>query len=69
LRERSATPPWEELADDAANPRRQLKEAIGGLAVATMQVGRAGSQAQTQRVLDLLNDTRKKIYGILAEGE
>ena len=63
-----APAPWDELADGGAGSSRwKLREAIGKLAAAAMQVGSSASNEQTERVVEILTDARKKIYAILAE--
>ena len=38
------------------------------VAAATMQVGRAGSESQIKAVGEILADTRRRIYLVLADG-
>jgi DNA-binding PadR family transcriptional regulator len=59
------TPPWE-LGDDG-DEVRSLRKEIGGLAAAAMQVGHAGHPEQIARALELLGETRRGLYRILAE--
>jgi DNA-binding PadR family transcriptional regulator len=66
--EREGAPaPWEygDEADEDSN--RKLRELIGGIAAAAMQVQRAGDEQQIQRARELLIDARRGLYRILAE--
>ncbi|HJT37138.1 MAG TPA: PadR family transcriptional regulator [Actinomycetota bacterium] len=56
--------PWEEGGDD---PFHELKGSAFQLGAAAVQVARTGSQDQVARAKLILDDARKKIYGILAE--
>jgi DNA-binding PadR family transcriptional regulator len=61
-----AAPPW-----DADNPdirgRFQVREAVGQLAMAAMQVARTGSPEQIERAAGVLRQARQGLYHILAE--
>lgn len=60
--------PWDELAQGGAGSSRwQLRAGAGKLGAAVMQAGSSASDEQVDRVLEVLNDARKKIYAILAE--
>ena len=63
--ERTDGPPWEQMGadEDTAN----LRKAGMGLVQAAMQVGQSGTPDQQARVAEILNEARKRIYGILAE--
>ena len=65
--EASGTSPWEEAAAGADSPLGRLRVAAVQLGAAAMQVGRAGSEDQISRAADLLTETRRRIYAILAE--
>ena len=64
-RERGAGDPWE--FGPLGEGLGQLREAGVQLAAATMQVARAGSEAQRKHAAEILADARKKIYALLAE--
>jgi DNA-binding PadR family transcriptional regulator len=66
-REPSDAAPWEEAAAGADSPLGRLRVAAVQLGAAAMQVGRAGSEDQISRAADLLTETRRRIYAILAE--
>lgn len=60
--------PWEEFAQGGASSSRwQLRDAMGKLAVAVMQVGTSASDEQVDRTLEILSEARKNIYSILSE--
>ena len=60
--------PWDELAQGGAGSSRwRLREGMGKLGIAVMQAGASASDEQAERVLEILADARKRIYGILAE--
>lgn len=45
-----------------------LPKAGANLAQAAMQVGRTGTPEQVQQAVDIIDDARRKLYAILAEG-
>jgi DNA-binding PadR family transcriptional regulator len=69
LAEREATAaPWEhDPADGFAPPVGELKGLIAGIAGATIQVARAGDEQQVAKAVELLSETRRALYRILAE--
>jgi DNA-binding PadR family transcriptional regulator len=60
--------PWEEAARSADRSLVDLKALMGETAAAIWQVARAGDETQIQAVGEILADTRRRIYLILAEG-
>jgi DNA-binding PadR family transcriptional regulator len=60
--------PWD-LPDEEGHPSRDAKRLIGAIAQATMQVAMAGTEDQQNRAVELLNETRKGLYRILAEDQ
>ncbi|MFZ0214976.1 MAG: PadR family transcriptional regulator [Candidatus Dormiibacterota bacterium] len=62
-----ATPPWQEVADEVSPPAFQLRNAAFQLGAAVLQVGQAGDDDQVKRTLEIMNDARRRIYGILGE--
>jgi DNA-binding PadR family transcriptional regulator len=63
------TAPWDEASSDAGEGAPSLRHAIHHLLMATKQVGMAGTDAQRQRATELLDETRRKIYALLASDE
>jgi DNA-binding PadR family transcriptional regulator len=61
--------PWTEFGDDDVSQARDFREAVVGLLEALRQVGFNGTDEQRTRALDVLQDTRRKLYAILADGE
>ena len=57
--------PWE--TDGKTSPWGQLKEAIGGIALAARQIAHAGDEDQVQRAVEIVRDARKQLYRILSE--
>ena len=60
-------PPWEEIAGGAESSAMRLREAAFQVGAAAMQVAHAGSDEQAQKTIDLLAETRRKIYAMLGE--
>jgi DNA-binding PadR family transcriptional regulator len=61
------TPPWEEIARDADPRDVNLRDAIGQLMGATMQVVQAANDDQKRRAAEVLNTARRELYAILGE--
>jgi len=60
--------PWEEAASSADRSLVDLRGLMGDVGIAIMQAGRAGSDRQIKAVGEILADTRRRIYLVLAEG-
>jgi DNA-binding PadR family transcriptional regulator len=65
----AATPPWTEIAQDVDPHDVNLRNAIGQLMGATMQVAHAATEGQKQRAIEVLNSARRELYAILGEVE
>ena len=61
-------PPWENAARSADRSLVDLKGLMVQVAAATMQVARAGDAEQIKAVGEILGDTRRRIYLVLADG-
>lgn len=61
--------PWEQVTAGVAPAAWNLRDAIAQTAQAAWSVGSAGSEAQQARALEILNDARRRLYSILAEGD
>ncbi|GAA1896842.1 PadR family transcriptional regulator [Actinomadura bangladeshensis] len=59
--------PWDEVTAAAGENVLRGREAIGQLMGALQQVMAVGSEAQKARALDVVNDARRRLYGILAD--
>jgi DNA-binding PadR family transcriptional regulator len=60
--------PWEDAASGADRSLVDLQSLMFEVGAAIMQVGRAGSQHQIKAVREILTDTRRRIYLVLADG-
>jgi DNA-binding PadR family transcriptional regulator len=59
--------PWDDAAQSGAGTM-DYRESIGKLMSPVFQIGKNGSAAQVAEALEVLDETRKKLYAILAEG-
>jgi DNA-binding PadR family transcriptional regulator len=64
-----ATPPWEEIADAIDPVQHSLRAAAGQLFGALAQAAYAASPEQQQRIVDIVNNSRRDIYQILGDSE
>lgn len=70
--EKIETAPWEEIADGAKNEEpghAGLRSAVGQLMGAVAQSAYAANEEQQQRIVDIVNNARREIYGILGESD
>jgi DNA-binding PadR family transcriptional regulator len=65
----SEPPPWEQVTDDAGDSSHRLGREIRNVMLAFRQVMQTGSGAQKKKVLEILADTRRRIYAVLGEDE
>ncbi|EUA05877.1 transcriptional regulator PadR-like family protein [Mycobacterium kansasii 732] len=65
--EKIETPPWEEIAEGVAPGHINLRKAMGQLFGAVMQSAHTASAEQQQRIVDIINNARREIYGVLGE--
>ena len=63
------TPPWSQFGADAMSQVQDFRDAAVGIMGALKQVGLSGNAEQRQRALEVLNETKRKLYAILADGE
>lgn len=61
--------PWEEYADDTVSQAQDFRDATFGIMNALRQVGFNGTPQQRTRALEVLTETKRKLYAILAEAE
>jgi DNA-binding PadR family transcriptional regulator len=61
--------PFEREAREEQTSFSGLKPEIGQVMGAVWQIVTAGSEAQQQAAIDVLVETRRKLYGILADGD
>ena len=64
-----SVPPWEHIAQDVDPNEVNLRKAAGTLMAAIAQIGQAGSMGQQARAVEVLNEARRVLYGILGEAE
>jgi DNA-binding PadR family transcriptional regulator len=67
--EKIETPPWDEITEGADPGAVNLRDAVGQLMGAVAQSAHAASPEQQQRIVDIVNNARREIYGILGETE
>jgi DNA-binding PadR family transcriptional regulator len=60
-------PPWEEAATRGEGGPRELHQLVRSLLGAVRQVGQTGNPAQIAQARDVLIDTRRSLYRILAD--
>jgi DNA-binding PadR family transcriptional regulator len=61
--------PWEPEEDEEGNPRGRFRHGIGGVMRAVMHVAQDGTAEQVEEALKILEETRKKLYRLLAGDE
>ncbi|WP_245627836.1 PadR family transcriptional regulator [Actinomadura oligospora] len=61
------TAPWDEVTEAAGENVLHSREAVRQLMGALHQVMAVGSASQQSRALDVVNDARRRLYGILAD--
>jgi DNA-binding PadR family transcriptional regulator len=59
--------PWDAVRAGAPIGHLALRNSVGKLIAAVRQVGQAGDEDQRKQVTELLDETRRKVYAILAE--
>jgi DNA-binding PadR family transcriptional regulator len=58
--------PWESASEDYGEDLLELRELMGQVATATMQVAQAGDSGQISEARRLLTDVRRQLYRVLA---
>ncbi len=61
--------PWDEVTGGVDDKALGLWQLIGQVSIAVAQVSQAGTPAQVQQARQILNNARRALYGLLAEGE
>jgi len=61
--------PWDAVADTVGGAAIEMRELFGQVAMAAMQVARAGSEAQIGQARRVLTDARRALYRILASDD
>ena len=62
-------PPWAQIGDDTMSQAQDFRDAALGIMSALKQVGFSGTPEQRQKALEVLSDTKRKLYAILADSE
>jgi len=67
--EKIETAPWTEITEGADPTQVNLRHAVGQLMGAVKQSFFAAGPEQQKRIVDIVNNARREIYGILGESE
>ncbi|WP_067505161.1 PadR family transcriptional regulator [Actinoplanes sp. TFC3] len=62
-------PPWARFSDDTMSQVADFRDAAVGIMSALRQVGFNGTPEQRDKALTVLNETKRKLYAILADSE
>jgi DNA-binding PadR family transcriptional regulator len=62
-------PPWAQFTDDTMSQVQDFRDAAVGIMSALKQVGFNGTPEQRDKALEVLNETKRKLYAILADSE
>jgi DNA-binding PadR family transcriptional regulator len=62
-------PPWAQFTDDTMSQVQDFRDAAVGIMGALKQVGFSGTPEQRDKALEVLNETKRKLYAILADSE
>jgi DNA-binding PadR family transcriptional regulator len=65
----AADAPWNEFSEETVSSGQDTKEAIFGIMNALRQIGFEGSPEQWQQAVAVLQETKRKLYGILASAD
>ena len=65
----AADAPWNEFSAETVATGEDARDAIFGTLNALRQIGMSGDREAMQRAIEVLHETRRKLYAILAEGE
>jgi DNA-binding PadR family transcriptional regulator len=65
--EKIETAPWDEIAEGVEPGHVNLRAAIGQLMGAVAQSAHTATEEQQERIVDIVNNARREIYGILGE--
>ncbi|MGY0236156.1 PadR family transcriptional regulator [Longispora urticae] len=59
--------PWTQYTEEAGSAAHEGRAATMAIMQALGQIGQVGTEEQKQRALEILHETRRKLYGILSE--
>ena len=61
--------PWNTPGDENVDERRAMRGLVGQLAAAAMQVATLGDERQVARATEILTETRRALYRVMADDE
>jgi DNA-binding PadR family transcriptional regulator len=61
--------PWAEFSAETISTGQDTRDAIGGILMALKQIGFERNQEQWARAVEVLSETKRKLYAILADSE
>jgi DNA-binding PadR family transcriptional regulator len=64
----ATNPPWTEFSAETVSNGQDAREAIFGIMNALRQLGLEGDREQWHKAIEVLGETKRKLYAILAEG-
>ena len=67
--EKIETPPWEEIAEGVEPGHVNMRSAVTQLMGAVAQSAYTANEEQQDRIVDIVNNARREIYGILGESD
>jgi len=67
--EKVETPPWEAIAEGVEPGHVNLRAAVTQLMGAVAQSAYTANEEQQERIVDIVNNARREIYGILGESD
>ncbi|MFD8495721.1 PadR family transcriptional regulator [Amycolatopsis sp. NPDC059657] len=67
--QQDAVPPWEHIAHEVDPVEVNLRKAGMTLMAAAVQVAQAGSPAQKAKAIEVMNEARRALYGILGASD
>ena len=62
-------PPWAQFSNDTMSQVQDFRDAAVGIMDALRQVGFNGTPEQRDKALEVLNDTKRRLYAILADAD
>ncbi len=65
----AADAPWNEFSEETVSSGQDTREAIFGIMNALRQIGFEGTPEQWQQAVAVLTETKRKLYGILADSD
>jgi DNA-binding PadR family transcriptional regulator len=63
----AANAPWAEFSEETVSSMHDTRDAIGGIMMALKQIGFERDREQWTRAVEVLSETKRKLYAILAD--